>query len=279
MLPKTATARNMCAIVAAGVATTVATAGVLLWLSYRAVEERSISEMVNAAEASAAKVETYFAQMKTLSWNMRSALYATKATGEPSREAMNRMFLRWMEDNPYALGVSTGWEPNAFDGKDEEYRNQPGHDATGRYIPYFVRSEGKVGMEALVDYEKPGAGDYYQVPKATGRDLLMEPYSYVINGKTVLMTSFMVPLVYDGVFKGETGVDVALDSLASDMAKIKPLGEGHVALLSQGGVNPSGWTSEALRTKPPAGRVGFQILLAICSQGPSAAAWHCRSPQ
>ena len=66
MLPKTATARNMFAIVAAGVATTVATAGILLWLSYRAVEERSISEMVNAAEASAGKVETYFAKVKAL---------------------------------------------------------------------------------------------------------------------------------------------------------------------------------------------------------------------
>ena len=78
MLPKTATARNMFAIVAAGVATTVATAGVLLFLSYRAVEERSISEMVNAAEASAGKVETTFAQVKTLSWNMRSTLFAMK---------------------------------------------------------------------------------------------------------------------------------------------------------------------------------------------------------
>ncbi|WP_313193648.1 methyl-accepting chemotaxis protein [Shinella zoogloeoides] len=235
MLPKTATARNMFAIVAAGVATTVATAGVLLWLSYRAVEERSISEMVNAAEASAGKVETYFSKVKALSWNMRSTLYAVKATGTPSRETMNGIFDRLMADNPYALGVSTGWEPNAFDGKDEEYRNKPGHDATGRYIPYFVRNEGKVGMEALVDYDKPGPGDYYQVPKATGKDFLTEPYSYVIGGKNVLMTSFMVPLLFDGEFKGETGVDIALDSLAADMARLKPLGEGYVALLSQDG--------------------------------------------
>ncbi|GMB80201.1 methyl-accepting chemotaxis protein McpU [Shinella zoogloeoides] len=235
MLPKTATARNMFAIVAAGVATTVATAGVLLWLSYRAVEERSISEMVNAAEASAGKVETYFAEVKALSWNMRSALYAMKASGAPSRETMNAIFDRLMADNPFALGVSTGWEPNAFDGRDEEYRNKPGHDATGRYIPYFVRNDGKVGMEALVDYDKPGPGDYYQVPKATGKDFLTEPYSYVIGGKNVLMTSFMVPLLFDGEFKGETGVDIALDSLAADMARLKPLGEGYVALLSQGG--------------------------------------------
>ncbi|PWE54108.1 chemotaxis protein [Metarhizobium album] len=235
MLPKTATACNMFAIVATGVATTVATAGILLWLSYHALEERSISEMTNAAEASAADVETYFAKVKALSWNMRSALYAMKATDNPSRETMNSVFDRLMADNPFALGVSTGWEPNAFDGKDEEYKDKPGHDATGRYIPYFVRNDGKVGMEALVDYDKPGPGDYYQVPKQTGKDFLTEPYSYVIGGKNVLMTSFMVPLLYDGTFKGETGVDISLDALAGDMAKMKPLGAGYVALLSQGG--------------------------------------------
>jgi methyl-accepting chemotaxis protein len=235
MLPKTATARNMFAIVAAGVATTVATAGVLLWLSYRAVEERSISEMVNAAQASAGKVETTFAQVKTLSWNMRSALFAMKDSDAPSRETIDAMMKRLLLDNPFAVGLSTGWEPNAFDGKDAEYKDKPGHDASGRYVPYFIRKDGAAVVEALIDYDKEGAGDYYQVPKKTGKDFLTEPYTYNVGGKDTLMTSFMVPLLFDGKFQGETGVDVALDALAADMAKLKPLGEGYVALLSQGG--------------------------------------------
>jgi methyl-accepting chemotaxis protein len=235
MLPKTATARNMFAIVAAGVATTVATAGVLLWLSYRAVEERSISEMVNAAEASAGKVETTFAQVKTLSWNLRSVIFAVKESGAPSREMVDAALKRLLMDNPFAVGLSTGWEPDAFDGKDAEYKGKPGHDASGRYVPYAIRSNGAAVIEALVDYDKDGAGDYYQVPKKTGKDLLTEPYTYNVGGKDTLMTSFMVPLMFDGTFKGVSGVDVALDALASDMTKLKPLGEGYVALLSQGG--------------------------------------------
>jgi methyl-accepting chemotaxis protein len=235
MLPKTATARNMFAIVATGVATTVATAGVLLWLSYRAVEERSISEMVNAAEASAGKVETTFAQVKTLSWNLRSAIFAMKESAAPSREMVDATLKRLLIDNPFAVGLSTGWEPDAFDGKDAEYKNKPGHDASGRYVPYAIRSNGVAAIEALVDYDKDGAGDYYQIPKKTGKDLLTEPYTYNVGGKDTLMTSFMVPLMFDGTFKAVSGVDVALDALAADMAKLKPLGEGYVTLLSQGG--------------------------------------------
>ena len=235
MLPKTATARNMFAIVAAGVATTVATAGVLLWLSYNAVQERSVSEMVNAAQASAGKVETTFARVKTLSWNLRSAIFAMKASPAPSREIVNATMEHLLIDNPFAVGLSTGWEPDAFDGKDSEYKDKPGHDSTGRYVPYVIRKDGKAAIEALIDYDKDGAGDYYQVPKKTGQDFLTEPYTYNVGGKDTLMTSFMVPLMFDGTFKAVSGVDVALDALAADMSKLKPLGEGYVALLSQGG--------------------------------------------
>ncbi|MEY9534661.1 methyl-accepting chemotaxis protein [Sinorhizobium fredii] len=235
LIPKTAIARNMFAIVATGVATTVVTAGILLWLSYRAVEERSVSEMVKTAHATAGKVETYFADVRALSRNMRSALYAVKAAGNPSRDMMNSVLSRLMVDNPFALGISTAWEPGAFDGKDEEYRNKSGHDVTGRYIPYFYRNAGTIELMPLVDYDKPGVGDYYLVPKATGKEFLTEPYSPIVDGKSVLMTSFMVPLMFNGRFLGETGVDIALDALTSEMAQLKPLGEGYVALLSQGG--------------------------------------------
>ncbi|EGP56990.1 methyl-accepting chemotaxis protein [Agrobacterium tumefaciens] len=235
MFLKTATARNMFAIVFAGVLTTVATAGVLLWLSYRAVEERSISEMHNAANTSAANVETFFAHATTLGANMRSALHTEKETGNPSRESIDRLLKRLLQDSPFAVGISTGWEPNAFDGRDKEFANAPGHDATGRFVPYYARKDGKVIEEALVDYETPGAGDYYLVPRRTGKDLMTEPYVYPINGKDVFMTSFMAPLMFDGKFGGVIGVDIALDSLSSDLAKLKPLGEGYIALLSKDG--------------------------------------------
>ena len=235
MFPKTATGRNMFAIVATGVLTTVATAGVLVWLAHGALEERTFSEMTNIAEESARRVETYFSRVEELTHNARSSLYAAKDGAIPDRAATNRLFQRWMQDNTFALGLSTCWEPNAFDGKDVLYRNAPGHDDSGRYIPYFVRDNGKVGLEALVDYDKPGVGDWYLVPKTTGKEVLMEPYSYTIGGKNVVMTSFMVPLLFNGSFKGTVGVDIALDSLADDLSKIKPLGQGYVALVTGNG--------------------------------------------
>ena len=235
MFLKTATAKNMFAIIATGVATSVATAGILLWLSYNEVRQRSIAEMTNSAQTSAANIETRFQGIKTLSWNMRSALYAMKQSGAPSRDAMNALLKQLLQDNKNALGVSTGWEPEAFDGKDGDHKGKADSDATGRYIPYFARSGSEIVYSPLLDYDTPGPGDYYQVPKTTGKDLVTEPYSYKIDGKDVLMASVMVPLSIDGKFVGVTGVDTALDELASELNKLKPLGDGFVALLSKGG--------------------------------------------
>jgi methyl-accepting chemotaxis protein/methyl-accepting chemotaxis protein-1 (serine sensor receptor) len=225
----------MFAIVMTGLLTSMVTAAVVFWLSYQQLRERSIAEMTNAASASARSVETKFAEAKTLANNIRSALYAVKGTGEPSRAEIETLMKRWIVDNPLAVGMSTGWEPNAFDGKDAEFVGKPGHDATGRFVPYIARSGDKVIHEALADYDKPGPGDYYQIPKKTGLDMVTEPYVYPINGKDVLMTSIMVPLKKDGAFVGVVGVDMALGELSTELGKLKPFGTGFVSLLSKDG--------------------------------------------
>lgn len=138
-----------------------------------------------------------------------------------SRETANGILLEIAEQNPTFLGVYTLWEPNAFDGFDEQYKNQTGHDQTGRFIPYWCRDEkGKVGVEALVDYEKEGIGNYYQIPKKTQKETILDPYIYTVQGREVLLTSLVIPILINGVFQGIGGVDIALNFLQSQADRI-----------------------------------------------------------
>ncbi|TWC77247.1 methyl-accepting chemotaxis sensory transducer with Cache sensor [Rhizobium sp. SJZ105] len=236
LVPKTAIARNMLALVAAGVATTVATASILLWMSYRAVEERSVSELIGAAHASAGKIETHFARVTELGWNISSTVASLASSMEhPSREDTTQIMRKLLTDNSFVVGIGLIWEPNAFDKKDAEFRNKPGHDDTGRYVPYVSRGDGQVDLSAVADYDKPGAGDFYLVPKASGKDLLTEPYAYKIGNKMVTMTSFVTPISIDGKFVGSVGIDSSLEALTGEVAQLKPLGAGYVALLSPKG--------------------------------------------
>lgn len=134
-------------------------------------------------------------------------------------------------------GIWTLWEPNAFDGLDESYKNKPFHDKTGRFLPNAIRtSSGEIKIEPNVDYETDGGGDYYLIAKRTMMETIMEPYYYKVDGKDLLLTTITVPIIHDGKFLGAFGIDIALDFVQA-MADEKKFfsGAGRIVLISNKG--------------------------------------------
>ncbi len=128
-----------------------------------------------------------------------------------SRDQVNAMLRQVLIENPTFLGTYTLWEPNAFDGLDASFENMAAHDATGRFIPYWVRGDdGTVSVIALIDYETPGIGDWYIQPRQTKTEVTIAPLIYPINGVDTLMASFVVPIIYNDKFYGITGVDAPI---------------------------------------------------------------------
>lgn len=166
---------------------------------------------------------------------LASSLAGMQRQGIANREIANAVLRQVLINNPHAIGVWTAWEPNAFDGKDRAFAGKTGSDATGRFIPYWNRANGRVGLEPLHDYDKPGVGDWYQIPKRTHRETITEPLFYRVGGKNVLMTSLVVPIMVNGQFVGVAGVDVALSELQSMVSQIKPYGHGFARVISYQG--------------------------------------------
>ncbi len=183
------------------------------------------------AELIKTNIEQTFSTARTLA----QALGGLQAAGLANRDAANIMLKNVLAAHPNFLGVWTLWEPNAFDGKDSLYVNQPGHDATGRYIPYWNIGSGTIQVEPLLDYEREGAGDYYQLAKKTGEETILEPYKYNIGGKDVQMTSMVVPIKKDGVVIGVAGIDIPLSEFQSEISKIHPYKTGYASLISNNG--------------------------------------------
>ena len=158
-----------------------------------------------------------------------------KSGGPLDRSVAIKMMEKVLEQNPTFVGISTGWEPGAFDGNDGEFVDTTGHDGTGRFIPYVCRGAEGISLEALVDYETPGVGDYYLIPKKTGEEVILDPYVYPVAGKDVLMTSLMVPIKYESKFVGVVGIDLTLTSLSDLVSQIKPFDNGYAFLVSNNG--------------------------------------------
>jgi methyl-accepting chemotaxis protein len=143
---------------------------------------------------------------------LAQALGATQAlegSQRLTRDQVNSMLRSVLEKDQSYLGIWTGWEPNAFDGKDAKFIDNESSDQTGRFLPYWVRgANGQIHLEPLVDYDTM---DYYRCSKNSAQECILDPYLYEIQGKDVALTTVTVPVVIDGRVVGVVGIDIALD--------------------------------------------------------------------
>ena len=164
------------------------------------------------------------------------SLEALHAAGVRDRDVYNAVLRRFLEGNEQLVGLATGWEPDALDGRDEAFAGAPAHDSTGRFVPYWYRSGGEINVEALIDYDVPGAGDYYLLALRSGRETVLEPYVYSVGGTDVLMTTLATPIRIDGEVMAVACVDIALARIQEVLGAVRPMEAGWIELVTAEGV-------------------------------------------
>ncbi len=152
------------------------------------------------------------------------------------RDFFNNIMMNALKADNRILGIWTCWEPGALDGLDSQFSGTEGSDETGRFIPYWSRTDGQIMLSGLVDYETPGDGDYYLLARDSGQEVVLDPYSYEIAGEMVLLTTISVPVKNAaGAVVGVTGVDIALDDLQKMDYDTGNLNSAYMFLLSNTG--------------------------------------------
>ncbi len=184
--------------------------------------QQSVEMASNYANQFDADMKANLAIARTISTTMES--YETA-----DRDEALFILENLLRDNPHILGTYVAYEPNAFDGKDAEYVNAPGHDKTGRFVPYWNKINGTASVAPLLHYN---TSDYYQLPKSTGEDLLTEPYFY----EGIFIVSYVSPIIKDGEFVGIGGVDVSLDYVDEVVSKVRTFDTGYAFMVSNTGV-------------------------------------------
>ncbi|MDK2939419.1 MAG: hypothetical protein PWQ51_1583 [Methanolobus sp.] len=145
------------------------------------------------------------------------------------RNEVNNILKNILETHPSLMGVYVGYEPDAFDGNDDEYINAPYHDSTGRFIPYWNTIQGTIEVEPLVNYDTQ---DYYQLPELTHENIVTEPYYY----QGIFMVSYDVPIFKNGEFSGIAGVDVSLDYIDDVVSDIRAFDTGYAFVTGNTGI-------------------------------------------
>ena len=217
---------------------------------------RKISPADTRSDGPAQALAATFAQLRGL--------------GVTDRRIFDSILREMLDRHPEFVGVWTVWEPNALDGKDRDFSNAPGHDATGRFVPFWNRVGGQIHVEPNVNYDIPGLGDWYLVPTRRRCETVLDPYEVPAAGKPLFITSMVAPILIDGVCVGAAGVDVAMDELAEshDESIEATLRRGFVFLDDAGRVEYWSERTRELLTRY-VGRVSGSAL-------PSALAGHLR---
>ncbi len=207
---------------------------------------QTIHNDLNHALEEARTLAYIFASNKTESYNL-------------SREQATAMLKQVLRQNPQFVGIFSCWEPNAYDGKDQEYINSPGSDWAGRFVPYWVQS--KAGL-SLFPSKKDLAGDWYLIPKETRQEAIIEPYTYPLDGEDVLLTTVVAPVVVRGEFYGTVGVDFRLDHFQKLADQVEAYGgNARLALISNRG------TLLAVTGQPELVGKGLESLYADAQEG------------
>ncbi|HVJ41598.1 MAG TPA: methyl-accepting chemotaxis protein [Dongiaceae bacterium] len=212
--------------------------------SARTTEDLSVQSGKELGAHMAAGVQRDINVALRVTETMRDAFVGLYSKGIRDRETYLALLESAVKANQQYVAVWTAWEPNAFDGKDQDFANADGkatfpdakaYDATGRFVPYVFAKDGGFDVTPLTDYDKPGAGDYYLLAQKSGKQQIIEPYPYVVGDKTVIMTSLVTPIIIDGKVLGVVGLDLDLAAIQNRLAEIKPYETGAVSLISAQG--------------------------------------------
>ena len=184
------------------------------------VQKQAIETARESAWRYANQVEISLERAMEIARSVASLAQGASQAANPDRNAVIKQIKTIVENDNLVFGACTDWEPNAFDGNDANFINAPFHNAKGHFIPYFYKIDGKVVLEPLSgDYY---GDEYYSLAKKTHDEQLINPYNYEAGGKTYLMTTFSVPIIENGIFKGIGTTDLLLDQIAEFTSTIKP---------------------------------------------------------
>ena len=200
-----------------------------------AVGALSDESAIAQADAEGNQVKADIAAFEATARAMASALGKLHADGARDRSVALTVLKTDLLTSKMALGSWTMITPDQWDGPDAPKIGSAGSNRHGNFTPYWVKSSTGALNQAPIDeegaYEKP----YFRTAFESGEGAIVDPYSFDVDGKSVMMTSIAYPVRSGDNVIGAAGVDMELSSVSERLGALKPFGTGRVMLLSGAG--------------------------------------------
>jgi methyl-accepting chemotaxis protein len=193
--------------------------------------DNAINSSHDAANEIKAAMEVYYDAVDTLSYVIEQ--YPAMGVAD-RRNILNAILEGVAEGHSGIIGLWCVMEPNVLEGNDSAQIGTPGATSTGRFAPYYYWDNRRLELDVLEDFDDPGV-DYYQLTKRNNGPTLLNPFTYEVGGKKIMMTSVAVPLHNNGRLVGVVGMDISLDEFQQIADSIKPFDGSVTAIFSNNG--------------------------------------------
>ncbi len=237
-------------ILAVGLGTVII---VLVALTGEEFKKAAYSENQWIAQRYAQKVEGLMAENIEAARGLARTIAALKTAGVSDLKVYDEVLKSVLPDHSSIISSWAVYEPEAL-GKDKPWTGKPGHDASGRYLPIWTRdASGTPKVTTNTAYQNQKEGDFYAVPKTSGKEWLQDPYGRSLTGNkddAIRMTTFAVPVTVDGRLIGVVGIDISLEPVTALAKSIKIFQTGYVIVVTNAGVRV---------THPKAGLIGKPV--------------------
>ncbi len=235
-------------VVLIGSAVALCLVAIVATVTHRSAEQaraQSLETARAAALAEAQQTRAYFERALFTARSVAASYLGMQAsTSAIDRDAAAAILQTTLAQTPEFFAAWSCWEPDAFDGRDADHAGLAGHDASGRFAPYWFRLGQEIGFSVLPRFDD--ARHAYQVALRTGREVILEPFAHEARGERRLLTSLVVPVKVDGAVVGAVGIDLDLGLVAAWQAKHVIMGTGYATTFTHGGLYASHPRAERL---------------------------------
>ncbi|WP_301109111.1 methyl-accepting chemotaxis protein [Sporosarcina sp.] len=208
---------------------TVSTSSILHKQSMSDAEDYAVEN----TQLNAKKLSERFNKTNEMLHTTKHIFETLQSQGNLSTEEIISVIQNNLEKNMDATGMAAIFEKGFVPLDDNVDKNLV--DPTKRFIPYLYKEGSSVNVEALSEYDTPGEGDWYLIPKSEKRAIMTEPYEYDAGGQIVLMTTLSVPLISkNDEFFGVLTTDLSIDFLNEIVKDIEPEG-GYASIITDAG--------------------------------------------
>ena len=154
-----------------------------------------------------------------------------------TRYGANQILKAYIEQHPEWIGVYAVFEKNAFNSKDNAFLYMPGHDESGRFVPYWTRDpEGRGFLESLEDHPEWMERIRMNGVKTDVSARLIGPFRQRVQGQDRLVVSSVAPLDTVGPAAGTlVGIDIGLDDLQRSVSGKTLFRTGHLSIYTADG--------------------------------------------